>query len=84
MKISREEFKDFMITFSEITDMSLRAAEFIDAGFIEKVIASPVFWFADSIGVDSRILFPAIRTKDWKGLDSLYDSLPDESKLEVG
>jgi hypothetical protein len=84
MKISREEFKDFMITFSEISDMSLRAAEFIDESFIEKVVASPVFWFADSIGVDSRILFPAIRTKDWKGLDSLYDSLPDESKSEVG
>jgi hypothetical protein len=80
MKISREEFKDFMITFSEISDMSLRAAEFIDESFIEKVAISPVFWFADAIGVNSRILFPAIRAKDWNSLDFLYDSLPDESK----
>lgn len=84
MKVTREEFKEFMMTFFEITDMSLRAAEFLSKGFVEKIVASPVFWFADSIGVDSRILFPAIRTKDWKGLDSLYDSLPDESKSEVG
>lgn len=84
MKVTREEFKDFMVTFFETSDMSLRAAEFIDKGFIEQVAISPVFWFAGAIGVDSRILFPAIRTKDWKGLDFLYDSLPDESKLEVG
>lgn len=84
MKVTREEFKEFMITFFEITDMSLRAAEFLSKGFIEKVAISPVFWFADAIGVNSRILFPVIRTKDWNSLDSLYDSLPDESKLEVG
>ena len=82
MRVTREEFKDFMVTFFEISDMSLRAAEFIDKGFIEKVAISPVFWFADAIGVDSRVLFPAIRTKDWKSKDFLYDSLPDESKLE--
>ena len=82
MRIKREEFKEFMITLFEISDMSLRAAEFLSKGFIEKTVASPVFWFADSIGVDSRVLLPAIRTKDWKGLDSLYDGLPDESKLE--
>lgn len=46
MKISREEFKDFMVTFFETSDMSLRAAEFIDKGFIERVAISPVFWFA--------------------------------------
>lgn len=80
MKVTREDFKDFMITFFEISDMSLRAAEFIDKGFIERVAISPVFWFAGAIGMDSRILFSAIRTKDWKGLDFLYNSLPDESK----
>ena len=60
MKITREEFKEFMTTFFEISDMLLRAAEFIDAGFIEKIAISPVFWFADAIGVKSRTLFPAI------------------------
>ena len=82
MKVMREEFKDYMETFFEISDMSLRAAEFIDKSFIEKVAISPIFWFANSIGVNSRILFPVIRAKDWKSLDGLYDSLPKESRLE--
>ena len=71
-----------MMTHIHITNTALRAAEFIDATFIQNIVISPVFWFADSLGIQSRILFPTIYAGKIEELDNLYDNLPKESKIE--